>query len=279
MKILIIILVSGYGLACLGAYLMQSRLVFFPDSEDAGNPGDVNLPFEDIVFAGANGRSLHGWFIPAADARYTLLYCHGNAGNITHRLESIQQLNRLGLSILIFDYGGYGRSSGRPTEQSVCADAAGAWNYLTDHQNLSSKDIILFGRSLGAAVAINLATEVEPIGIIVESAFTSLPELGARIYPWLPIKFLARYRFNNMDKIRDIRVPKLFVHSLEDEVVPYGMGKRLYNRAGRPKTFVRIRGSHNEGFLEPGSNYEKDIREFIDSLQDERNLRRRSDRS
>lgn len=270
MKMTILILAGAYVLVCLAVFLLQSRLVFFPSREDAGNPASVGLDYRDVFFEAFSGRSLHGWFIPAPDAEYTLLYCHGNAGNITHRLGPIRQFVDIGVSVFIFDYGGYGRSQGRPSETATYEDAAAAWAQLTEVEGVDPSSVILYGRSLGAAVAIDLATEVEPRALILESSFTSIPELGARIYPWLPVRFLARFRYNNSRKVTRIRVPKLFIHSLQDEIVPFGMGRRLYNRAAQPKQFLKIRGSHNESPATNAMDYENGVKSFIASLDQPR---------
>jgi fermentation-respiration switch protein FrsA (DUF1100 family) len=273
MKMILIILVAAYALVCVAAFALQARMVYFPSRDDAGDPSRVGLDFRDVTFATATGRELHGWLIPAPAASaigYTLLYCHGNAGNITHRLESIRQFVDLGLSVFIFDYGGYGRSSGRPSESGTYEDVAAAWDYLTETGGLAPDQIVLFGRSLGGAVAIDLATEVEPRALIVESCFTSVPELGSRLYPWLPVRLLARIRYDNAKKVPSIRVPKLFIHSLDDDIVPYGMGRRLYNRAARPKQFLRIRGTHNDGFFVSESKYEEGLKSFLASLDQPR---------
>jgi len=270
MKLVLALISFVYVAVCLVAYLLQSRFVYFPDREEAGTPADIGLEFEDVEFASATGTRLHGWHIPTPGARYTVLYCHGNAGNISHRLESIRSFVERGLSVFIFDYSGYGRSAGRPSEKATYADALGAWDWLTRVGGVERDAIIVFGRSLGTAVAIELATEVGPRGIILESPFTSAVELGARAFWWLPVRFLSRIRYNSMGKIAAVNGPKLFVHSLEDEVVPYGMGKRLYNRATRPKVWVKARGGHNDVYLLRGSAYDQALREFIASLGETR---------
>jgi len=272
MKMTILIIAFAYALVCLVAFLFQSRLVYFPSRARGRTPSDVGLDFRDVTFATAGGRALHGWMVPVAGAAYTLLYCHGNAGNIHDRLESIRQFAGLGLSVFIFDYAGYGQSRGRPGENATYEDAAAAWEYLTGEERIAPDRVVLFGRSLGGAVAIDLATRLgrAPAGLIVESCFTSLPELGARVYPWLPVRFLCKYRYNNWRKILDVDVPKLFVHSLDDHVVPYGMGKRLYNHASRPKQFLRIRGSHNDGFLASDEKYSEGIKAFVTTLDQPR---------
>lgn len=265
MKVVIFTLLWAYVIVCALAFIFQNRLVFFPSREVDAKPSDAGLDFEDVDFD-RPGAKLHGWFVPAADPRFTLLYCHGNAGNISDRLESLKLLNSLGLSVFIFDYAGYGRSSGRPTEKGTYADARAAWRYLTETRGVSPDDIILFGRSLGGAIAIELATEVRPRAVILESCFTSAPELATRAYPWLPVKLLARIRYNSYARVDAIGVPKLFVHSTEDEVVPYGMGRRLFNRAVRPKQFVKIRGGHNDGPFVTGEKYVTALDAFLENV-------------
>lgn len=271
MKIILLILVGGYLFVCLLAFLYQSRLMFFPDPDVQGAPGDIGLDFRELFLVNDAGKRIHGWFVPAPDARYTLLFCHGNAGNISQRLDSIRLFHELGLSVFIFDYSGYGKSEGRPSEKATYLDSRAAWDYLVGELEIDPGDIILFGRSLGGAVAIELATEVgsrkQLRGLIVESCFTSAVELGARVYPWLPVRFLARIRYDSMSRIREVDVPKLFIHSIEDEIVPFGMGRRLYNRARRPKTFVKIRGGHNDGFMVSNAKYRDALAGFIDALE------------
>jgi len=270
MKIILLSIAGIYAAVCVLAFVLQARLVYFPNSEEAGTPADVGLDYRDVTFRNRNGTALHGWFIPNENAQYTMLYLHGNAGNITHRTESIRQFHSLGLAIFIFDYSGFGKSAGRPGERATYLDADAAWDHLTVAEGIAPERIILFGRSLGGAVAIELATNVDPAAMIVESCFTSIPELGARVYPWLPIKFIARYRYDSLSRVPEIRVPKLFIHSLDDETVPFGMGKRLYNRAHRPKQFMRIRGGHNDAFVSTGEPYEVGIRRFIEALSETR---------
>ena len=228
----------------------------------------LGVPFHDVAFQRPGGKRLHGWLVEADDARYTMLYCHGNAGNISHRLDAIRQYRDMGISVFIFDYAGYGQSEGRPSESGTYADARAAWAYLTTERSLSPRDIIIYGRSLGAAVAIKLATEVTPRALIVEAAFTSAVQLGERAYPWLPVRFLARARYDSASRIQDVRCPVLFVHSLQDEVVPFGMGRRLFNRAGKPKTFVKTRGSHNDSYLLVDDKSRRALEAFLDSLDD-----------
>ncbi|MCH7548341.1 MAG: alpha/beta hydrolase [Candidatus Krumholzibacteriota bacterium] len=265
MKLIFLIAFGGYALVCAIVFLIQARLVYFPNDEEAGTPADAGMEYRDVYFD-AGRHQLHGWFVPAQNARYTLLYCHGNAGNITHRVELVRAFVERGLSVFIFDYSGYGKSEGRVGEAETYRSAHAAWDYLTGDAGIDEQSIIIFGRSLGSAVAIELATQVSPRALILESSFTSLPDLGARAYPFLPVRLLSRFRYNSIDRIQDIRVPKLFVHSLDDDLVPLGMGKRLYRHASRPKVWTRAQGDHNAIYLVAGSRYEETLREFIASL-------------
>lgn len=268
MKEIILTLGAVYVLVLIAAWIFQNRLVFFPSRDDAGNPGDVGLEYEEVWLTSGFGRKIHGWFVPAVGGRYTLLFCHGNAGNITHRLDSIRQFNELGLSVFIFDYQGYGRSEGRPGERGTYNDSRAAWDYLTGERGIPPDRVVLFGRSLGGAVAIELAGVVEPFALIVESCFTSAVDMGTRIYPWLPIRLVRRIHYNSLSRIGDVTVPKLVIHSIDDETVPFGMGKRLYNRAQRPKQFLKIRGGHGDGFLVSDRLYRETIAGFLASSEE-----------
>lgn len=266
MKIIFLIPVVMYAIACLGAYLFQARFIFYPQREHEGDPSHVGLEFRNVTFRSNLGTPLHGWMIPARDARYTVLYCHGNAGNISHCVAAVKQLVDRGLSVFVFDYSGYGKSGGRPGERASYADVAGAWDYLVEEAGVPASSIVIMGRSLGTAIAIDLASQVSPAAVILEAPFTSAMEMGARAYPWLPVRYLVRIRYDSARKIPDVHAPKLFVHSLEDETVPYGMGKRLYNKAIGQKTFVRVRGAHDEPYLNADSAYERAFDDLLESL-------------
>jgi fermentation-respiration switch protein FrsA (DUF1100 family) len=268
MKVFILALGGAYVLLLIAAYVFQSRLVFFPARQMAGDPGDVGLEFEDVWLPSGSGKRIHGWFVPAKVPRATLLFFHGNAGNISHRLESIKQFVDLQLSVLIIDYHGYGQSEGKPSERATYQDSRAAWDYLVGERGLRPRDIVLFGRSLGGAVAIELATEVEPLALIVESCFTSAVDMGTKVYPWLPIRLVRRIHYNSLSRVRDVAVPKLFIHSFDDKVVPFGMGKRLYSRAPRPKQFLKIRGGHNDGFMVSAPLYGETIDNFLRAVQE-----------
>ncbi len=256
----------AYLAICLLLYVMQSRLIFFPEMPGRqleATPKAVNLDYEDVRVETEDGVSLHGWYIPAANAKITLLFCHGNAGNISHRLESIALFNSLGLNVLIFDYRGYGQSTGKISEAGFYQDAYTMWQVLTDKKGIEAENIVLFGRSLGAAITSQLATKVKAGGVILESAFTSVPGMGAKLYPLFPLRLLTRFQLNNVAHVQAIPSPLLVVHSEDDEIIPFAQGQAVYERAHEPKTFLRIRGGHNGGFIFSGRLYTGGVEAFL----------------
>jgi hypothetical protein len=247
-------------------FFLQSRLIYFPVHEVAATPQMRGLAFESARLRTADGPTLDAWYIPAASARGVVLFCHGNAGNISHRLESIAIFHSLGLDTLIFDYRGYGRSTGRPSEEGTYRDAAAAWRYLVEERKISPDRIVVFGRSLGAAVATWLVTQQHAAALIAESAFTSVPDLAADIYPWLPVRWLARFNYDSLDRIARLELPILVVHSRDDEIIPMHHGQRLFDAARGQKRLLEIRGGHNEGFYASGAVYREGLNRFFDEV-------------
>ena len=254
---------AGYLGLLLLVYLMQSRMIFFPERGMAATPEYAGLSYEAVSFRTDDGVMLSGWFVPAEPCKGVVLFCHGNAGNISHRLDSIRVFHDLNLSTFIFDYRGYGSSEGRPSERGTYLDARAAWDYLIRRKAFAPGNIIVFGRSLGAAVAARLAGERDPGALILESAFTSITDLGAELYPFLPIRLLSRYRFSTIRHLRGVRCPVLVVHSRSDGIIPFPHGRRLFDAAEAPKAFLEISGSHNDGFLVSGDTYVEGIRNFL----------------
>ncbi len=248
-------------------FFTQSRMIYYPElpsREIAITPAQLGLAFEEVALETADGERLGAWFIPAPRARATLLFAHGNAGNISHRLDSIRLFHELGLSVLIFDYRGYGQSSGTPSERGTRLDAEAAWRHLTESRGVAPDGIVLFGRSLGAAVVAELATGVTPAALIVESGFTSVPDFGAEKYPWLPVRLLARFSYDTRAALAAVRCPVLVVHSRDDEIIDYRHGQRLFAAAREPKSFLELRGGHNDGFMASGLSYVRGLRRFLE---------------
>lgn len=263
-----VIVLFGYGAMLLYVYLAQARLLYLPDfagDDLIATPDRLGLGFEDVSLLASDGVELHGWFVPAGKARGTVLFMHGNAGNISHRFESIERFNRLQLNVFIFDYRGYGRSKGKPTEEGTYRDARAAWRYLVDSQGIAPESVVIFGRSLGAAVAARLATETTPAALIVESGFTSVPDAAAGIYWFLPVRLLSRFQYDAREAIRKVACPVLVVHSRDDEIIPFTHGQALYESAPRPKSFLELTGGHNEAIFMSGPRYEQGLQAFLDS--------------
>ncbi|RKX32378.1 MAG: alpha/beta hydrolase [Candidatus Zixiibacteriota bacterium] len=268
--IIAIIFAGGYVVFALILFFMQARFVFVPSREIEADPSDIGLRYENVDFVSPDIVDLHGWYIPAEKERAVLLFCHGNAGNISHRLESIQLFNRLGLSVFIFDYRGYGRSGGEPSEEGTYKDAVGAWQWLIDKKQYAPERIVVFGRSLGGAVAAHLASEKNPKVLIIESAFTSVGDMGARIYPYMPVKLLIRYHYRTIDYIDRVKCPVMVIHSPDDELVSFKQGRRLYDAAREPKEFLEITGGHNGGFLEEPDIYSNGFDSFLRQYVDDK---------
>ena len=262
--ILIVITIAGAYIILAGfLFVFQSHYVYYPERALLADPSGVGLDFESVHFETEDGVKLSAWFIPSDNARGVILFCHGNAGNISHRLESIQIFHQLGLSVCIFDYRGYGQSEGSPTEQGTYQDAEAAWRYLTETRQVEPDQIIVFGRSLGGAVAAWLAQSHRPGALILESTFTSVPDIAATLYPYLPVRFFSRFQYNTAEYLGGIDCPVLIVHSRDDEIMPFSHGRQLFEIAREPKELLEIYGTHNEGFITSGEHYEQGLNAFI----------------
>ncbi len=244
-------------------YLFQHNLVYAPHKYLHADPEQVGLKFEEVYLDTADGVTIHGWFVPSAEERGVVLFCHGNAGNISHRLPTLNYLHSLNMSTFIFDYRGFGKSQGKPSEEGTYNDALAAWDHLTRDRGIPARHIFIMGRSLGGAVAADLASEAEPAGIILESTFTSIPELGREMFPFLPVRLLARYSYATRDKISSFSAPAMIIHSRDDELIPFLHGRTLYELAPQPRYFLEISGNHNSGYQQSQDIYLKGLREFF----------------
>jgi len=255
----------GYGAIVGLAFAFQDQLLFQPSSRLLATPDDAGMNYETVRLNTEDGETLHGWWIPAPDAaRGTLLFFHGNAGNISGRLESVQQFHRLGLNVLIVDYRGYGKSTGSPSEAGIYKDAEACWRHLTEALGIAPGDIVLFGRSMGGGPATWLATRHRPGAVILESVFTTVPDVGAHHYSFLPVRALATNQFDNESRVAEIDAPTLHIHSRDDRVVPFNLGRRVYEAAAEPKQFLEIQGGHNDGFLVSADEYLRTIDGFLE---------------
>lgn len=262
LMILLILLVSVF---VVYVWYMEQSSVFVPYRTIEQTPQAVGLEYEEVFLRAADATQLHGWFVGRPHPRATVLLLHGNGGNISHRVQKMRIFHDLGLEVLVFDYRGYGRSKGAPSEKGLYADARAAYDHLVVERGAAPAKIILYGESLGSAVAVELATEKEVGGIILEGAFTCVADMARRVFPYLPTLFL-RYRFNTLEKVRRVKVPLLVIHSRNDEVVPFSMGRRIFDAAhSDTKDILAVYGGHNESFYE----YRREIAQKIEELLEE----------
>lgn len=232
-------------------WLFQERLVYFPGigREAMVTPQAYGLAFEEATIATADGEKLAAWWVPAENARGTVLMFHGNAGNISHRLEYLGMFHRLRYSTLIVDYRGYGHSTGTPSEQGTYRDAEAAWDHLLHARGARPADVVILGESLGGAVAAWLAIRVGPRAVVLASTFTSVPDLGAQVYPFLPVRLISRFSYDNIAAVKALKSPLLVAHSRNDDIIPFSHGKALFEAANEPKQFLEMQGGHNDGFI------------------------------
>jgi uncharacterized protein len=247
-------------------YMKQEEILYHPTRELETTPEDHGMPYESVTLTTTDSVRIHGWWIPVANARGTLLFCHGNGGNISHRIESFRIFQRLGLDIFIFDYRGYGQSEGKPDEEGTYRDGEAAWRYLVEERRVDPRRLVLFGRSLGGAIASYLAEHHGGAGLILESTFRSVPDLGQEMFPWLPVRALVTYEYNTADRLSRIAIPILVAHSPGDEMIPYSHGRRLYELAREPKQFLEMRGGHNDGFIVSGKEYVAGLETFLSGV-------------
>ena len=263
-SLVVAIIYVGFGLTLC---VMQSKLLYYPVREVVYTPEELGLEFEDVIFEASDGVKLSGWYIPAPDAKFTVLFFHGNGGNITHRLDSINFFCNLGVNVFIFDYRGYGQSQGKTTEQGTYDDAMAAYNWLREKKKIEPENIIMFGRSLGGSVAAWLGARVEANSVVIESGLTSFVDMGKKFYWYMPVKLFARYSYRTIDYVKDLKCPVMFIHSRDDEIVPFEFGQQLYSAANEPKEFVEISGGHNDGFLISAEIYKNAWRNWLKFLE------------
>ncbi len=244
-------------------YIFQSHFIYFPDREIVSNPHNIDLAYDAVTFKSTDGVELFGWFVPAERERAVILFCHGNAGNISDRLQYIKMLNSMQFSVFIFDYRGFGKSHGSPTEEGTYIDTRSAWDYLTQTRGVDPGDIVLFGESLGGALAARLASETHPAALILQATFTSIPDMAAHLYPVFPARWLSRYHYDTLEYLRRVTVPVLIAHSKDDEIVPYSQGLELYHAAREPKQFLDLKGDHNNAYELTGEAYSAGIAGFL----------------
>ncbi|MCH7626256.1 MAG: alpha/beta hydrolase [Chloroflexi bacterium] len=267
--LLIAALLALLALGARQTNLLDKQLVFFPDREVMSTPGDAGLVYEDVTFTASDGVKLHGWFVPG-DGKRVIIWFHGNAGNIGHRVENLVLMReQLRVSVFLFDYRGYGNSEGAPSEQGLYLDAEAALEYTKTRTGLEADEgIVYFGRSLGAAVAVELATRYPPRALVLESPFTSIQGMAQKVYPVVskvvPLGLVVQSRFDALAKIGQVRTPVMVLHGDQDDMIPIEMGRELFEAANEPKAFYAIRGaSHNDTYAVGGVPYFDALRAFV----------------
>ncbi len=261
-RILVLLLVVG-GLLLL----FEKHLIYFPMRAHDVTPSALGLGYEEVELRAEDGVRLHGWFLPVKGSQLTVLVCHGNAGNVSHRLDrALLMQSRLKVDTLLFDYRGYGKSQGSPDEEGTYRDARAAYRWLIA-RGLGPERVVLFGESLGSAVALQLALEVEARALVLESPFASIPAMARAVYPLLPLWPFVRTRYDNAAKIARLRMPLLVMHGERDEIVPFAQGRRVFDEAPEPKRFFAIPGaSHNDTYVVGGEAYWRALRDFLERL-------------
>jgi len=244
---------------------LQRQMIYHPSGDLEATPDRLGMAYEDVFLNASDGVRIHGWYVPAPGAKATLLFLHGNAGNISHRLDNVKRLHDQGVNVFILDYRGYGRSAGNPDEQGLYRDARAGFSYLLDRPDVNPERIAVFGRSLGGAVAVDLCSRRACPRLILESTFTSTADMARSIFPFFPLARLLTERFDSESKIGRIRAPLLQFHGTRDEVVPFRLGEKLFRAAPGPKRFVPIpEAGHNDTYERGGPLYFETIRAFLE---------------
>lgn len=259
--------VLAWGMLLTGCDNMLSGFIFYPERRLESRPEGWGLAHEEVWVAAADGVRLHGWHLPAPSGSTLLLFCHGNAGNISHRLDNIERLLRVGISVYIFDYRGYGLSEGSPSEKGLYLDAEAAQAWAAEKASAAGQRLVVFGRSLGGVAAVHLAARGGCAGAILESTFTNLGAMAREHYPLPLLPGWLAGRFDSLGRIGGLRCPVLFVHGDRDDIVPYRLGQELYAAAPGPKEFLTIDGAgHNDTYHVGGQAYFERLRDFCEGL-------------
>jgi hypothetical protein len=257
-----------YLLFSLYVFVGQSRFVYYPDRRLEFTPAALKMTYENLRIKTGDGETLGAWFVPAEDARgtnaFTVLHFHGNGGDMGDRVGLVRTFHDMGMNVLIFDYRGYGESTGTPGEEGTYRDAEAVWEYLTAERGIPPLRIILHGQSLGGSVASWLASRSPPGMLVLESTFTAAPDMAAKMFPFLPVRLVCRFKYDSLDRVARMKCPVLIAHGPEDEMIPFSHGQRLFAAAPEPKLFVKLDGSHNAGGLEIGEEYRSALSTFAE---------------
>lgn len=262
MRILLIIVFAIIIFKVLFIFLEQKGL-YHPDKEVPETPKNLGIAFEDVNFKTAGGQTLNGWFIPAPGAKITILYCHGNAGNICDRLHKVEFFHNMRVNFFLYDYRGFGKSTGKPSEKGLYEDARSAYDYLVSRNDADKFKIVAYGKSLGGPVAADLCLNRKVSALILEGSFASVTLRAQQIYPFLPMKFFITQKYDTMAKVKNLRIPKLIAHGKQDEVISFSHGVILFAAAAEPKQFLPFEGGHNDDEYVTSSAYKDELLKFL----------------
>lgn len=254
--------------------LNEPRFLYHPSREIEQTPDKLGLKYENITLTTSDGVHINGWLVPGENlvedgqlTRLTVLFFHGNPGNISHRLEKVGIFRDLGVDTFIIDYRGYGRSEGQPNEEGTYHDAEAAYEYLTQQRKLKPLSIVVYGESLGSAIATDLASKVPVGGLVLEEGFTSTADIGQEMFPFIPVHWLVRNKYDTISKLPGIHIPLLILHSRDDKLIRFNHGQRLFAAANDPKQFVELRGGHNDAFQTSALTYRAALSKFFVALE------------
>ncbi|MFC1555809.1 alpha/beta hydrolase [candidate division KSB1 bacterium] len=248
-------------------YFFNARLIFFPDKNLYTTPADSGMQYEDAEIITKDGVRLHGWYVTNDSTDATIIYCHGNAGNISGRVDILKILHDLKINVLMFDYRGYGRSEGSPSEDGTYRDVEAAWRYITAEKGIPREKVILYGRSLGGPIAAFCASRFNPGGLILHGTFTSVPDVAETIYPKFLVKILPAFiKYPTGRYLNETVCPVLVIHSSEDTLIPFKFGTELYELAPNEKSFLETHGTHNDDIFMSEKIYKEGVKKFIDSI-------------
>jgi fermentation-respiration switch protein FrsA (DUF1100 family) len=259
------VLLLGAGLY-FGFRYLEQRTLYAPDPVVTDTPAKIGLSFQNAVIDSGDGLKLAGWFVPSetqATNQPTLLFFHGNAGNVSYNLDRLRLFHDVDLDVYIIDYRGYGKSEGTPSERGLGIDALSMYFYLTEKRGVAPERLFFYGESLGAAVAVDLATQIRAAGLIIEAPFTSNADRARKKWPGIPWELLLRDNYDSLAKISKINMPLLVIHSVDDEVIPFSNSQKLYATAKQPKELFQMRGPHRESFINSFDTYSDKVMSFV----------------
>ena len=262
MKILLILIIALVLFRIYFIFVEQKGL-YHPTKEIPETPAELGIAYEEINFKTSDGEALNGWYVPAKDAKVTILYCHGNAGNIHHRLHKVKFFHEMGANFFIFDYRGFGKSSGKPSEKGLYEDVAAAYDYLTSRNDVDKSKIVVYGKSLGGPIAVEVCLRRKASALILEGSFASVTMRAQQLYPFLPMKLLITQRYDAVAKVKNIHIPKLILHGKNDEVISFKHGQTLFEAAAGPKQFLPFEGGHNDDIYVTSSAYKEELKKFL----------------